>query len=290
MQTLIKTALFIGITCFAGQAAVKTVNGFHHVESVAAEDRFLYAGDIGSKMDPSAKDGDGKIWKLDNNGKVIDSTFAKTVLNAPKGLAIHNHLLFLTDIDRIVALDLSSGEKKYEISFSGDAAFLNDIAVKDDSTLFVSATDKNKIFRVNLHSKKYEAFNFGYELAGANGLAYDGAKDRLYVNGMGNDKQPKGVIGYVDLAAEKFTRIGTGEGLYDGMALDAKNNMLYVSDWVAFEKKGQIVSIDLRTNTIGEVRLATPLAGPADFTMSNGKLVVPEMMAGTIVFISNFRK
>lgn len=289
MQTLIKTALFIGITGFAGQAAVKTVSGFHHVESIAAEDRFLYAGDIGSKMDPSAKDGDGKIWKLDNNGKVIDSTFAKTVLNAPKGLAIHNHLLFLTDIDRIVALDLSSGEKKYEISFSGDAAFLNDIAVKDDSTLFVSATDKNKIFRVNLHSKKYEALEFGYELAGANGLAYDGAKDRLYVNGMGNDKQPKGVIGYVDLAAGKFTRIGTAEGLYDGMALDAKNNMLYVSDWVAFEKKGQIVSVDLRTNTLGEVRLATPLAGPADFTMSNGKLVVPEMMAGTIVFISNFK-
>lgn len=289
MQTLIKTALFIGITCFAGQAAVKTVTGFHHVESVAAEDRFLYAGDIGNAMDPSAKDGDGKIWKLDNNGKVIDSAFAKTLLNAPKGLAIHNHLLFLTDIDRIVALDLSSGEKKYEISFSGDAAFLNDIAVKDDSTLFVSATDKNKIFRVNLHSKKYEALDFGYELAGANGLAYDGAKDRLYVNGMGNDKQPKGVIGYVDLAAGKFTRIGTAEGLYDGMALDAKNNMLYVSDWVAFEKKGQIVSVDLRTNTLGEVRLATPLAGPADFTMSNGKLVVPEMMAGTIVFISNFK-
>lgn len=289
MQTLIKTALFIGLTCFAGQAAVKTVTGFHHVESVAAEDRFLYAGDIGNAMDPSAKDGDGKIWKLDNNGKVIDSTFAKTVLNAPKGLAIHNHLLFLTDIDRIVALDLSSGEKKYEIGFSGDAAFLNDIAVKDDSTLFVSATDKNKIFRVNLHSKKYEALDFGYEPAGANGLAYDGAKDRLYVNGMGNDKQPKGVIGYVDLAAGKFTRIGTVEGLYDGMALDAKNNMLYVSDWVAFEKKGQIVSVDLRTNTIGEVKLATPLAGPADFTMSNGKLVVPEMMAGTIVFISNFK-
>ena len=289
MHTLIKTAIVLSLVLSA-QSQVQTVNGFHHVESVAADSKFVYAGDIGNKLDPSAKDGDGRIWKLDKNGKVLDSAFAKTMLNAPKGLAIHGQLLFLADIDRIVALDLSSGEKKYEISFGSDAQFLNDITAKDDSTLFVSATDKNKIFRVNLHSKTYTALDFGYEIAGVNGLVYDGTKNRLYVNGLGKDNQPNGVIGYVDLAANKFTRIGTTEGLYDGIALDTKSNTLYVSDWVAFEKKGKILSIDLGTNAVTEVALAQPLAGPADFTLSNGKLIVPEMISGSIAFISGFRK
>jgi hypothetical protein len=280
-QLLIAAILLCGLT---GKAQItKTITGFHHVESVETDGKFIYAADIGTELNPGAKDGDGQIIKLDKKGNIIDGSFAKEKLNAPKGLAINKNILFLNDIDRVVAIDLNSGAKLYEIDFSKDTSFLNDIAVWNDNILFVSATDKNKLFKVNLKDKTYSEVTTDQTIAGINGLFCTRNANRLYVNGFGSDSQPNGIIGYISLKDNKFTRITALEGYFDGIYVS--RDVLYVSNWVAFEKKGVIMAINLFSNKCNKIKSIGPISGPADFIINNDELILPAMLSGEIHFI-----
>ena len=224
-------------------AQTKTVNGFNHIESVTTDGKFIYAADIGKELNPTTKDGDGQIIKLNRKGKILEANFVKEKLDAPKGLAINKEILFINDIDRLLAIDLKTGTKLYEIDFSKDTSFLNDIAVWDNNTLFVSATDKSKLYKVNLANKSYSEFKTDVIISGINGLFCYKKANRIYVNGFGSDNKPNGIIGYINLKDNTFTRISNLEGYYDGIFIS--NDVLFVSNWVAFEKKGIIQGIGI---------------------------------------------
>jgi DNA-binding beta-propeller fold protein YncE len=262
----------------------KIISGFNHVESVAADGKFIYAADIGKELNPTVKDGDGKIFKLDKKGQIVDANFVNEKLDAPKGLAINKGVLYINDVDRLLAINIKTGDKLFEIDFSKDASFLNDIAVWDNKTLYVSATDKNKLFKVNLVDKSYSEIKTDKTIYGINGLFCHKKASRIYVNGFGSDNKPNGIIGYINLKDNSFTRITNLEGYYDGIFIS--KDVLYVSNWVAFEKKGIIQGIGIygsnRFTTINKIEL---IAGPADFIIVNDQLIVPAMMTGEIHFI-----
>lgn len=284
ISKLFSTSLLITVSIQAQTA--KIITGFNHIESVAEDDGYLYAADIGKALDPSARDGDGKVIKMDIAGNIINADFANEKLNAPKGLAIYKSVLYIADIDRVVAIDLKTGNKTYEIDFSKDSGFLNDIAVWDEHTLFVSATDKSKLFKADLNSKTYTEIKTSVSIPGINGLCCRKKADRLYVNGLGSDNQPNGIVGYINLKDNSFTQINMPPGYYDGIAL--KNGSLYVSDWVAFEPKG--IVRETLTHDTDKVSLTTKslrIPGPADFIISGDKLIVPAMLSGEI-YIFNF--
>ena len=288
MRNLIKTTLACSlfIAFHANAQITKTVNGFNHIESLATDGQFIYAAEIGKELKPAAKDGDGQIVKLDKKGKIIDAGFSKEKLNAPKGLAIEKEILFLTDIDRLVAIDLKTGNKLYEIDFSKDASFLNDIAVWDNTTLYVSATDKSKLYKVNLTDKSYAEIKTDKTISGINGLFCHKKAGRLYVNGFGSDNQPNGVIGYINLKDGAFTQLTPIEGHYDGIFIS--KDVLYVSNWVGFEKEGIIVGLgiyNLNAVRAKSIPLQEPISGPADFIILNDELIVPAMMSGEIHFV-----
>ncbi|MBS7787984.1 hypothetical protein KIH23_11815 [Flavobacterium sp. CYK-55] len=263
---------------------IKTITGFNHIESVATDGKFLYAADIGKALNPSAKDGDGSIIKLDKKGNVIALSWALDQLNAPKGLTIDKGILFANDIDRLVAFDLKSGAKLYEINFEKETSFLNDIAVWDHQTLYVSATDKNKLFQVNLIDKSYTEVKTEKPIWGINGLFCYKKANRLYVNGLGENNQSNGVVGYINLKDKTFTQLTTLQGLYDGIFIS--DDVLYVSNWVAFEKKGIIQGIGIYgARKIETVNTTQPIAGPADFIILNNTLIIPAMISGEILLI-----
>ena len=279
----------IAIICFliasnANAQKTTTVAGFNHIESVATDGKYLYASDIGKELTPTAKDGDGQILKLDKKGNILEASFTQEKLNAPKGLAVNKEILYVNDIDRLLAFDLKSGKKLYEIDFSKDSSFLNDIAVWDNNTLYVSATDKNKLYKVNLQDKTYAEVVTDKSILGINGLFCYKKSSRIYVNGLGADNKSDGVIGYINLKDNTFTRITNLEGLYDGIFIS--KDVLYVSNWVAFEKKGVIQGIDIYgSKRVGTINPSQPIAGPADFIIWNDVLIVPAMMSGEIHFI-----
>ncbi len=262
----------------------KTVTGFNHVESVATDGKFIYAADIGKELNPTAKDGDGQILKLDKKGKILDATFVKEKLDAPKGLAINKEVLYINDIDRLLAIDLKTGTKLYEIDFSKDTSFLNDIVVWDNNTLYVSATDKNKLYKVNLIDKSYSEIKTDVTISGINGLFCYKKASRIYVNGFGSDNKPNGIIGFINLKDNTFTQITSLQGYYDGIFIS--KDVLYVSNWVAFEKKGIIQGIGIyNTNRVAKISTSEAISGPADFIIVNDQLIVPAMMSGEIHFI-----
>ena len=286
MKNLIQISLIFCLFMATNTNAqtTKTVTGFNHVESVATDGKFIYVADIGKELNPTAKDGDGQIIKLDKKGKILDATFVKEKLDAPKGLAINKEILFINDIDRLLAIDLKTGTKLYEIDFSKDTSFLNDIAVWDNNTLYVSATDKSKLYKVNLIDKSYSEIIIDATIIGINGLFCYKKASRIYVNGFGSDNNPNGFIGYINLKDNKFTRITNLEGYFDGICIS--NDVLYVSDWVDFEKKGKIQGIGIfGSNKIETINISTPIAGPADFIIINDTLIIPSMMSGEIHFI-----
>lgn len=286
MKNLVKTnliaCLFMAINTDA--QTIKTVTGFNHVESVATDGNFIYAADIGKELNPTAKDSDGQILKLDKKGKILDAAFVKEKLDAPKGLAINKEVLYINDIDRLLAIDLKTGMKLYEIDFSKDTSFLNDITVWDNNTLYVSATDKSKLYKVNLVDKSYSEIKTDVTISGINGLFCYKKASRIYVNGFGSDNKPNGIIGFINLKDNTFTQITTLEGYYDGIFIS--KDVLYVSNWVAFEKKGIIQGIGIyNTNRVAKISTSEAISGPADFIIANDQLIVPAMMSGEIHFI-----
>jgi len=249
-------------------------------ESVVSSGEFLFVSNLGAKVAPSEKDGDGFIAKLEPNGVMFEEQFLSG-LNAPKGMVLQGKTIYVTDIDRLLAFDVASKQKTLDLDFSSTkTTFLNDIAVLDDKTLAVTATDLHKIFIVRLgETPQFTEMKLKQPVLGANGLAYDFLRKTLYVVGFGDGK-PSGQLFKITLDKDnqvlKQVRVGKLKGHLDGIAMLNPNEAL-VSDWVAFApEKGRLLKVDLRNGKTTVVK--DKLSGPADFIVTEGKVLLPEML------------
>ena len=253
-------------------------------ESVISDGQFLYVTNVGNPLDPMAKDSNGYISKLSLDGKVIDSSMTTAKLNAPKGTAIIRGMLYVADIDRIVGFQLSNGKKLVEISLvSAATSFANDLAVKDDFTLYVSATDVGKVLEVNVRTG---TVNVVADVKGANGLTYDKATNRLYVCSFNFENMQGGEIGVISWKKfiASYETLGDVHGAFDGLAL-LDDHTLIVSDWGALDHPaGFVQKFDLTTKKA--TKLDWPVInGPADFYLdaNQKKLFIPAMIDSKIL-------
>ena len=253
------------------------VSGFKNPES-AVYDRaagVIYVSNVNGQ--PTAKDGNGFISKLGPDGKIIALEWAKG-LNSPKGLALAKGMLYVADIDQIVAIDIARGEiaDRYE---ARGAKFLNDLTADKEGRVYASDMVTNSIWV--LDNGKLSVLLQDDALDNPNGLlAEDG---RIVVGSWGkmaenfSTKVP-GHMKVVDLATKKVTDLGdpTPVGNLDGVEPDGKGGYL-VTDWV----KGGLFRI------AGDGK-ATPLLplkhGSADVgTEPDGIVIIPMIMDGMVV-------
>ncbi|WP_236587898.1 NHL repeat-containing protein [Marivirga aurantiaca] len=80
---------------------------------------------------PLEKNGQGFISILNMDGSIKNLKWI-TGLNAPKGMGILDGHLYVTDIDRIVAIDLETAKMVKEYT-PKEAEFLNDITVSENA-------------------------------------------------------------------------------------------------------------------------------------------------------------
>lgn len=92
------------------------------------------------------KDGKGGVAILNTDGTFKNAVWI-TGLNAPKGLAIFNDLMYIADISSVIVADIISGNVIDEISIP-ESTFLNDVTVDDAGVVYVSDTREGKIFQV----------------------------------------------------------------------------------------------------------------------------------------------
>jgi hypothetical protein len=232
-----------------------------------AGNQVLYVANIEGQ--PGEKDGKGSIGKVGLDGKIIAASWVAG-LNAPKGMALFNNTLWVSDIDEMVAIDISTGTVTSRIPIDS-AMFLNDVTVDKKGVVYVSDSRTKKVHRVENGMPTIYLEN----LKGPNGLLFH--RKALYVldNGgmykVGKNKSLKkiadgmeggtdgvehvkgkdfivscwgGVIYYVKSDGTKEKLLDTREQKINSadIGYDAKNRIVYVPTFwknnvVAYELK-----------------------------------------------------
>lgn len=279
--TFISASAALGLlttTALAQPQESWSAEGFKAPESVLLDDvrGVLYVSNINGN--PADKDGNGYISKLSREGTVTEAEWV-TGLDAPKGLALDEKTLYVTDNDKLVAIDVEKGE--IIGTWTGEGAqFLNDTAVDSEGNVYASDMLGNSIYR--LTGDTFEIWLEDEKLQHPNGLHVEDGD--LIVAAWGKNIQPDfstttpGHLLTVDLASKEISTLGSGEpvGNLDGLEPDGAGNWL-VTDWV----KGALVRI--RPDGSFE-QLLDLNQGSADLEVSqNGKLaIIPMMMDGSV--------
>ncbi len=229
---------------------------------------------------PSREDNNGYITMLDKELNVLERKFVEggrdgVELNDPKGMAIVGDMLWVADLKYVRAFDKTTGKNTANVSLKDfDAVFLNDIAAGPDGIIFVSDTQKNKVFSINTKDgNKVSVLAEGSELNGPNGLYWDAEAERLYVACWNESTiltiDAEGEVGTFMANPDKFAHL-------DGIDRDEAGNF-YVSDY----HKGIVYRITLEQRVEVVVK---KLTAPADISLdrANNRLLIPLMTANAI--------
>ena len=234
----------------------------------------LYVSNVNGEA--AAADGNGYISKLSLKGEILDKEWA-TGLDAPKGLALHDAKLYVSDIDKLVVIDTATGEIVASHDAQG-ATFLNDVSAHEDGRVFVSDMMENQIWK--LEGDQFELWLEDEALGNPNGvLAED---DRLLLATWGKPKEDfstdvPGHLKAVDYETKEIQSLG-GEpvGNLDGLEADGQGGYL-VTDWLS----GGLYRFDAD----GKAEMIMDLnQGSADHEYVEGEnlVVIPMMMDGTV--------
>ena len=125
----------------------------------------VYVANIGS-VNADGSDGDGFISKMMPNGEITELKWV-TGLNDPKGMGIHEGMLYVTDIREVAVIDIESGEINDTYPVEG-AGFLNDITIDTGGTVYFTDSDTDKIHM--LENGQVSTFMSDSSLQRPNGL------------------------------------------------------------------------------------------------------------------------
>jgi hypothetical protein len=279
---LIATALtlFVGVApADAKPVEVWQATGLKTPESALPDPTatFAYVSNINGK--PLDKDGNGFISKVSlKDGKVLALEWAKG-LDAPKGLALANGRLYVSDIDKLVEIDPESGKILARYDAPG-SVFLNDVTAAPDGTVYVSDSSTSTIWR--LTGGKLEKWLDGPQLKFPNGIHVTG--DKLIIAAWGAPgtsalkSEPANLL-EVSIPDKTVRDLGDGKpiGNLDGLEpLDGTGYL--VTDWVA----GALYRVDVS----GKADLWLKLTqGTADigYVPAQHLLLIPMMMDDKLV-------
>lgn len=169
----------------------------------------LFVSNINGK--PLDKNGEGFISILNLDGSIKNLKWT-TGLNAPKGMGIFEGHLYVTDIDRVVAIDLGTGEVAKEFT-PEKAEFLNDITTSENA-VYISDMGLGLIHKI----EDGELSTIAEGVESINGLLSNG--DHLMT------LDAKGLRAY-DLAENKFEMVN--DSVTGGDGLTMLNDETYIA-------------------------------------------------------------
>lgn len=251
--------------------------GFEMPESVSHDPQTgaLYVSNINSP-DMSAN-GEGYITRLAIDGSVTEERFA-TGLNAPKGTFVKEGTLYVAGIEEVVEIDLATGEVTTRHAVPG-ASFLNDVAVADDGTIYVTETMQGAVYAIS--NGTATEFVADAALAGANGIVIDG--DRLLVATLGDlsggfeNLEPSNIKA-VDIASKAITDYGSPEpvGMLDG--IEIVEGGVLVTD----NGGGRLVTV-AADGTTTEIGMSGAGSADLEYVAAENLVVVPLLNGNEVV-------
>ncbi len=213
--------------------------------------------------DARVKDGDGWISILSAEGLVTNARFIEG-LDAPKGMAVFEGLLYVTDIDMVRIYDAETGEARGEIAIDG-AVFLND-ATTWQGAVYVSDSGMARISRIADGAATVWLAN--EKLGGINGLLGDG--DTMLVSTMDT-----GSLFTVDTNGA-LTEIATGMINADGIGIVPGGGWL-VSSW-----PGEIYFAAPNGETTQLLDMRDEEIYQNDLSVFGDLVIVPNWLPGTV--------
>lgn len=230
-----------------------------------SKNAILYVSSIDGK--PDNKDGNGFLSQVTLDGKIKTLKWV-TGLDAPKGMGMFNNNLYVSDISRLVTIDIGTGKIINSLEIEG-AKFLNDVTVDKAGNVYVSDSNTGKIHVVK--DGKAEVYFEGPEVKSGNGLL--ASDNGLYVVDFatgGNYKISK------DKKVSKFST--TAEGA-DGIVPVGKDEYI-VSSW-----HGEIAYVNSKgeAKKLLDTRDKKLNAADIDYDPKTKTLYVPTFNANTVV-------
>ncbi|ULA69396.1 MAG: hypothetical protein LZF62_430068 [Nitrospira sp.] len=230
--------------------------------------------------DNNARDNNGFITKLSDDGRItafkfIEGGRGEVTLHAPKGMAIVDQVLYVTDVDTLRAFDKETGKPLAMIVLPRPAdgkatQSLVDVAADGQGHLYLADQGGNAIYRVDLTPPPTLTLLLsGAHLAGPSGVAVNPKTGHLavvsYDSGKIFDITPEGAL--TELASNGFFT-GRFQNL-SGVDFDRWGSM-YVAD----ATKGKIWRM-LPNNKFQVI--AEYLPGPSDLGIDrvNHLILVP---------------
>lgn len=278
MLTLASAMALAGWSAVAAPTLVWELDGFENPESALPSQNgdAIYVSNVAGA--PDGKDGNGYISLVSPDGQILEQRWA-VGLDAPKGLILRGDRLFVSDIDRLVAIDTATGKIAGTWQAPG-AKFLNDTAVDAQGRVYVSDMLTDTIWV--LDGDQLAPFVEDAALTAPNGLAVDGG--RLLVAAWGkmepdwSTKVPGHLLA-VDLTSKAISSASDGApiGNLDGLEPDGMGGWL-TTDWIS----GGLI----RIGKDGKAEKLVPLAsGSADLGVlpAKGLVLVPMMNDGKLL-------
>jgi sugar lactone lactonase YvrE len=168
---------------------------------------------------PTDKNGAGYIARVSPTG-TIETLEWVTGLNAPKGMGRHENMLYVTDIDELVIIDINRGEVAERIPLDG-ASFLNDIDVDTDGTVYISDSDTGILWKYE-NGELSQWITEGLERP--NGLFVEESRVMLTSSGSQDLK-------VIDKTTGTFETVTTGIGAGDGLEYTGMEGHYIASSW-----------------------------------------------------------
>ncbi|MGH1429859.1 MAG: SMP-30/gluconolactonase/LRE family protein [Neptuniibacter sp.] len=228
---------------------------------------------------PSAFDGNGFISIISMSGKIKELKWIDG-LNAPKGMISHLGKLYVADINELLEIDINTKTitKRFKVP---KEAFLNDVAVDKQGSIYVSDTANNRIYL--LSDGDWHLWLEDPLLENPNGLYIE--DNRLLVTSWGKTRDSSwiteipGHIQSISLQDKKISDLINNNpiGNLDGL-VKIDNETYMVSDWM----NGKILKIDKNgsINTVLELD-----QGSADMLYIPGSnhLLIPQMIKNSLI-------
>ncbi len=282
MYKVFQTA-FLLLACLPGTLKAETLTrawqleGLSNPESAVydARNSLIYVSNVNGAAD--GKDGNGFISVVTPDGMLVELNWVSG-LDAPKGMAIYHDRLYVSDIDRLVEIDIGRGAVHQAYTAPG-AKFLNDVTIAADGRVFVSDMVTNRIHV--LEEGEFQVWLEDAALQNPNGLHAE--RNQIVVGawgvmGEGFATEVPGHMKAVSLRDKSIRSLGDGAAIGNLDGVEPVGLDFYVTDWMA----GKLYRID----RYGRARLLLTLQqGMADheYMPLQGLIILPMMLDNTLL-------
>jgi len=251
---------------------IKIIGGFSHPSAIASEGRFIYVANLGKSSDATTKDSDGYISRLTLSGTIIDTNYLPMYnLNAPKGMYVMNEILYITDIDRVIGVNLRNKRKMYELNLKEYSKNLGDITAKDENTFYVAATDADAILEIDLLSGDVKKIESSAPIEKPVSLSPDLFSSNIYVATLGANSKVKGELGKLNVRNGEYDELDLPRNIYTSFHY-SPGRYYYLSASSDTSSGCLWTSNLLKKNLVEQVETG-PMHYPSDvFVATNGRV------------------